>query len=161
MTNIDIQNIGKSVAVQENVTSNLDSPAVYGFELLLDLHGCDAELFSRKYIDQYFSDLCELIGMQKCEVHFWDDVGVPVEDQQTSPHTKGTSAVCFILTSSIVIHTLDMLNSVYVNIFSCRPYDPKLAEEFTRERFKAASCNRRFVERTSGAQEWGKAIASE
>ena len=58
--------------------------------------------------------------MEKCEVHFWDDVGVPLEEQQTLPNTKGTSAVCFILTSTIVVHTLDLLRAVYVNIFSCK-----------------------------------------
>lgn len=123
-------------------------PDVYGFELLLDVHGCNAELFNRAYIDQYFSDLCDLIGMQKCEVYFWDDVGVPEEDRQTLPHTKGTSAVCFILTSSIVIHTLDLLRSVFVNIFSCRSFDPNLAADFTQERFAATVINKTFVERT-------------
>ncbi|MCY4157950.1 MAG: S-adenosylmethionine decarboxylase [Gammaproteobacteria bacterium] len=120
---------------------------VYGFELLLDLQGCDSELFNRPYIDQYFTDLCKLIDMEKCDVHFWDDVGVPVDERQTLPHAKGTSAVCFILTSSIVIHTLDLLEAVFVNIFSCKSFDPKVAEKFTRERFAADFSSMRFVER--------------
>ena len=61
--------------------------------------------------------------MEKCQVHYWDDVGVPPEERQTSPLTKGTSAVCFILTSAIVVHTLDDLGAVYVNIFSCKEFD--------------------------------------
>ena len=121
---------------------------VYGFELVLDLHGCEAELFNRDYIDKFFTDLCELIEMERCEVHFWDDVGVPEEEQQTLPHTKGTSAVCFILTSTIVIHTLDILGAVYVNIFSCKTFEPDVAAEFTSKRFKAASCKKTFIERT-------------
>ena len=121
---------------------------VYGFELVLDLHGCEAELFNRDHIDKFFTDLCALIEMEKCEVHFWDDVGVSVEEQQTLPHTKGTSAVCFILTSTIVIHTLDILGAVYVNIFSCNPFDPDVAAEFTTERFKAVSSQKTFIERT-------------
>ena len=74
-----------------------DNPP-YGSELVLDLHGCDSNTFSRSSLDQYFTELCELIDMEKCEVHFWDDVGVDPDEQQTSPQTKGTSAVCFILT---------------------------------------------------------------
>ena len=135
----------------ESLAMKDDGPTsrqVYGFELLLDLHGCDAELFNRDYIDKFFTDLCDLIGMEKCEVHFWDDVGVPEEEQQKLPHTKGTSAVCFILTSTIVIHTLDLLGAIYVNIFSCKPFDPDVAAEFTGERFKAVSCNKTFIERT-------------
>jgi S-adenosylmethionine/arginine decarboxylase-like enzyme len=92
---------------------------VYGYELALDLHGCDSRLFNRRDIDGFFEQLCTLIDMEKCVVHFWDDVGVPEEDKQTLPHTKGTSAVCFILTSSIVIHTLELLRTVYINIFYC------------------------------------------
>ena len=121
---------------------------VYGYELVLDLHGCESKLFNRDYIDKFFTDLCELIEMEKCEVHFWDDVGVPEEEQQILPHTKGTSAVCFILTSTIVIHTLDILGAVYVNIFSCKPFDPDVASEFTSERFKAGTCKKTFIERT-------------
>ena len=119
----------------------------YGHELILDLSDCDSRRFHRDSIDRYFSLLCERIEMEKCEVHFWDDVGVPDDEQQTEPHTKGTSAVCFILTSTIVVHTLDILQAVYVNIFSCKPIDPNLAEEFTKKWFEAGSCRSTFIER--------------
>ena len=122
-------------------------PTPYGNELILDLHGCNPAKFTRKDLNKFFSELCELIDMKKCEVHFWDDVGVPEEDRQTESHTKGTSAVCFILTSTIVVHTLDLLKAVYVNIFSCKEFDADLAEEFTRSWFEAGSCNSTFVER--------------
>ena len=121
---------------------------VYGYELILDLHGCDTKLFNRERIDEFFTGLCNLIEMDKCEVHFWDDAGIPVEEQQTLPHAKGTSAVCFILTSTIVIHTLDLLGAVYVNIFSCKPFDPDAAVEFAHRWFDAASYNNTFIERT-------------
>ena len=102
----------------EKINKKITAP--YGHELTLDLHGCNPSTFNRDSIDRYFTELCELIDMQRCEVHFWDDVGLPPEECQTLPHTKGTSAVCFILTSSIVIHPLDILKAVYVNIFSCK-----------------------------------------
>ena len=140
-----------SNGVDENLAKqdeNATSRQVYGFELVIDLHGCESKLFNRNHIDRFFSDLCELIEMEKCEVHFWDDIGVPKEEQQTLPHTKGTSAVCFILTSSIVIHTLDLLKALYVNIFSCKSFDPEVAAAFTSEWFKATSCNTTFIERT-------------
>jgi S-adenosylmethionine/arginine decarboxylase-like enzyme len=128
-----------SSSVQEPILpTGAESP--YGFELILDLHGCNPSRFSRESIERYFTDLCELIQMEHCEVHFWDDVGVPLDEQQTLPHTKGTSAVCFILTSSIVIHTLDLLAAVYVNILSCRSFDPVAARKFTQTWFNAANC---------------------
>jgi S-adenosylmethionine/arginine decarboxylase-like enzyme len=124
------------------------SSSPYGFEMILDLHGCDSTKFSRDSIDRFFTDLCDLIEMERCEVHFWDDVGVPPEEQQTLPHTKGTSAICFILTSSIVIHTLDLLGSVYVNVFSCKKFDPTAARTFTEKWFQSKRCRESFVVRT-------------
>src|SRR5712691_2417526 len=112
----------------------------YGFELALDLHFCDVSRFNRRCIDQFFTEICDLIKMQRCEVHFWDDIDVAPEDRQTLPHTRGTSAVCFILTSSIVIHTLDLLGAVYVNIFSCKPFEREKARKFTVDWFGAQEC---------------------
>jgi S-adenosylmethionine/arginine decarboxylase-like enzyme len=121
--------------------------ANYGVELILDLHGCDVSKFTRDSITRYFEQLCELIDMSREELVFWDDTGLPEDEKQTSPHTQGTSAVQFILTSSIVIHTLDQLRAVYVNMFSCKEFDPKLAEKFTAEWFGAGDCSARFIER--------------
>ena len=85
--------------------------------------------------------------MKREELHFWDDIGIPEEEKQTSPHTQGTSAVQFILTSSIVIHTLDQLEAVYINIFSCKAYDPEVAENFSVEWFGAKDHSARFIAR--------------
>ena len=119
----------------------------YGFELIVDLHGCDASGFNRTGLCGYFEKICDAIDMTRCKLEFWDDVDVPVEEQQTSPHTKGTSAVCFILTSTIVIHTLDLLETVYVNIFSCKAFDSDAAAEFTKKWFEAETCERSFINR--------------
>ena len=119
----------------------------YGFELIMDLHGCDASIFNRESLDGYFEKVCEAIDMVKCERYWWDDVGVPEEQKQTSPHTKGTSAVQFILTSTIVVHTLELLKAVYVNIFSCKDFDPEVAERITKEWFSASQCRSQLIER--------------
>lgn len=119
----------------------------YGFELIMDLQGCDVSTFNRDSLDNYFEKLCKAIDMEKCERYFWDDVGVSPEDRQTSPHTKGTSAVQFILTSTIVVHTLDLLESVYINIFSCKPFDKEAAEKITVEWFGSKESKSHFIER--------------
>ena len=114
---------------------NHPPPSPYGQELILDLHDCDASRFTRSAIKGFFTELCELIEMETCDLHFWDDVGVPEEERQTHPKTKGTSAVQFILTSTIVIHTLDLMKAAYVNIFSCKDFDTDAAAKFTAEWF--------------------------
>ncbi len=102
---------------------------------MLDLHGCDASRFTREAIERYCAELCELIDMERCDLHFWDDEGLPEEDKETDPKTKGTSAVQFILTSTIVIHTLDLMKAAYVNIFSCEEFDTDEAAKFTAKWF--------------------------
>ncbi len=119
----------------------------YGKELILDIHGCDSTTFSRRSIRNYFKDLCVLIKMERSKLCWWDDHGVPPEEQETEPHLKGTTAIQFISTSNITIHTLDLLDSVYVNIFSCRDYDAEAAAKFSAEWFRGEIVNSHVIRR--------------
>jgi S-adenosylmethionine/arginine decarboxylase-like enzyme len=119
----------------------------YGYELILDLHGCNTDTFNRPSIEDFFEKLCKKIDMTQCDLHFWDDVGVAPEEHQTSPHTKGTSAVQFILTSTIVIHTLDILEKVFINIFSCKEFNSDTVKQFSEAFFKGKIVNNHFIER--------------
>ncbi|TDI87866.1 MAG: hypothetical protein E2O77_12460 [Caldithrix sp.] len=119
----------------------------YGKELIIDIHNCDPSTFTRKSIRKYFKLLCEKIDMKAEKLCWWDDHGVKPELQQTEPHTKGTTAVQFILTSNITIHTLDVLKNVYINVFSCKEFDTDLAMKFSEEWFKGKVVNSHIIER--------------
>lgn len=119
----------------------------YGKELIIDLHNCDAAMFNRKSIKKYFIELCDLIDMERCKLSWWDDHGVPEEEQQTEAHLKGITAVQFILTSNIVIHTLELLGNVYINIFSCKDFDSDEAMDFTEKWFKGKIVSSHEIER--------------
>ena len=119
----------------------------YGKELILDLHNCDASTFNRESIREFFKELCTLIDMERCKLSWWDDYGVPPEERETEPHMKGTSAIQFIRTSTITIHTLDLMKNVYLNIFSCKDFDTNVAREFSQEWFKGKVANSRVIER--------------
>jgi len=120
----------------------------YGKELIIDLHNCNVDKFNRKSLRIYFKKLCILIEMQRSKLVFWDDVGVPEEEKQTLLHTKGTSAIQFILTSNITIHTLDLLGNVYINIFSCKDFDSNDAAIFSIKYFEAHSYTQQTIDRT-------------
>ncbi len=119
----------------------------YGKELILDLHYCDSTTFTRRHIRNYFKKICDLIDMERCKLCWWDDYGVLPDEQQTEPHLKGTTAIQFIKTSNITIHTLDLLKSVYLNIFSCKDFDPEIVKQFTEEWFKGRIVNDHVIER--------------
>ena len=118
------------------MTTEREDPP-YGVELIVDLHECDSTRFTRDSIRGFFCELCKLIDMEQCDLYFWDDVDVPAAERQTDAKTRGTSAVQFILTSTIVVHTLDLMNAVYVNVFSCKAFHTDDAARFTARWFES------------------------
>lgn len=114
---------------------------IYGIELILDMHKCDTSTFTKENLSKYFIELCELMGMKPHgEPMFW-------HDDSNRPHLKGVSGIQFIETSNIVVHALELLETVFVNIFSCKEFDTKVAEEFTKNFFKAKEVDSRIIER--------------
>ena len=108
----------------------------YGKELILDLHHCASITFTRLSIRRYFKKLCRMIEMERGELYWWDDLHTPEAEKEVMPHLKGTSAVQFIKTSNITIHTLDILQKVFINIFSCKDFDEERVVEFTSDWFE-------------------------
>ena len=106
----------------------------YGTEFIIDLYGCSTEKFNREGLTQYLEELCNLIDMERCDLHFWD---YEAEEYDKAPeHLKGTTVVQFIKTSNITIHTLDKLKKVYLNIFSCKEFDTKVVADFCIKHFR-------------------------
>lgn len=101
----------------------------YGQECIADIHDVSVR-FDRESIAQFCADLCEAIGMKAEDLFFWDYEGEPEAYKAAPPHLKGISAVQFITTSNITLHSLDELKRIYVNIFSCQPFDPDAVREF-------------------------------
>jgi S-adenosylmethionine/arginine decarboxylase-like enzyme len=113
----------------------------YGIELVLDMHKCDISTFTKEHLARYFVEICELIEMKRHgEPVFW-------YDDSDKPHLRGISAMQFVETSNIVVHALEILETVFVNIFSCKDFNAKEAEEFTKRFFRAHEVNARVLER--------------
>lgn len=119
----------------------------YGKEVIIDLHNCDPAMFTRELIEQYFKLVCEKIDMERCELFWWDDLETPEDEKETEPHLVGTSAVQFIKTSNITIHTLDIMKRVYLNLFSCKDFDADIVIKFSEEWFCGQSVNTNTIRR--------------
>lgn len=119
----------------------------YGKELVLDIHNCDPSTFTRRSIKSYFEELCTLIDMKRARLCWWDDHGIAHDEQETELHLKGTTAVQFIRTSNITIHTLDLMKNVYLNIFSCKDFDTNVAKAFSQKWFRGEVANAHVIER--------------
>lgn len=126
----------------------------YGKELILDLHGCNVEKMSKENLEVLLKELCALTKMEPVKTVFWDedvDCLLP-KDKFELEHIKGFSVVQFISTSSIVVHTCEKLASVFVNLFTCKDFDEKVAEKFCVEFFGATKVKSTCLVRTSEGQ---------
>ncbi|MDD5504772.1 MAG: S-adenosylmethionine decarboxylase [Candidatus Omnitrophica bacterium] len=114
----------------------------FGYELILDLYDCDLDVMrSKDKLTEYVDTLCPLIKMEKYGNTMLEYFGTK------KPHTKGYSLLQFIETSSITGHFSEHWRIAYINIFSCKNFDPKKAKEFTKFFFKASKVKARFIKR--------------
>ena len=104
----------------------------WGLSTAVDLQDCRPETIrDRDHIEAYVIALCKLIGMKRygdCQVvHFGDG------------RVAGYSMIQLIETSLISGHFANDTNRAYLDIFSCKGYDPVVVEEFSRKFFGARS----------------------
>lgn len=120
----------------------------YGKELILDIWDADPRRFTRTNIQHFLATLCDRIEMQRADLHFWDYEGASAATYRKAPaHLKGTSAVQFITTSNVTIHTLDELRRVYLNVFSCKDFTANDAIEVALRYFGGHVVQVSFLER--------------
>ena len=120
----------------------------YGKELIIDLYDCDVTKFTRMQLECFLIELCKLIGMKREDLHFWDYEDCSMEEYEAAPdHLAGTSAVQFLTTSNVTIHTLDRLKECYINIFSCKEFDAKAAATFICRWFGVSGCDKTIIRR--------------
>ena len=100
---------------------------IYGYELVMDLYGCEKKVLgSKSKLWEYADKLCRIIKMKK-----YGKTLLPYFGEKKA-YTKGYSLVQLIETSSITGHFSELWERAYINIFSCRKFDHIRAREITR-----------------------------
>jgi len=112
-------------AVMEEATRT----AVWGVASCIDIYNCDPDkIRSADAICQFVVELCDLIDMKRfgetVVVHFGEDERV-----------AGYSMTQLIETSLISGHFANLTNAVYLDVFSCKPYNPDVVRQFAQEYF--------------------------
>lgn len=115
---------------------------MFGPHLILDLYGCNKEKLSDlDFIYKILDELPELIGMHKLSLP-------SVKLFHGNPDTfdkGGVSGFVVITESHISIHTFFEQQYVSVDIFSCKEFDMKGAEEYVVEKFEAKKVEKHFL----------------
>lgn len=119
----------------------------YGVHLILDMHDCNSVLFTRRSIKCFMIGLCDEINMKRAKLIFWDYKYAPISKRKALVHLKGISAVQFITTSTITIHTLDDLGIVYLDVFSCKDFQEAEVRDYCQKWFKGRVAKSTFTKR--------------
>jgi S-adenosylmethionine decarboxylase len=111
----------------------------WGILSSIDLYDCDPQIIrDAKAIRRFVAELCDLIKMKRYGktqvVHFGEDERV-----------AGFSMTQLIETSLISAHFANQSNTTYLDVFSCKAYDPKTVVEFSKKFFKAKKVKRHTV----------------
>ena len=122
-------------SITKSYKQEFDDMKAWGIQSSLDIHHCDPELIrDADAIKEFVIQLCELIEMKR----FGDPVIVHFgEDERVA----GFSMTQLIETSLISAHFANQTNNVYLDIFSCKYYDPETAVQFAKNYFKGTDYN--------------------
>jgi S-adenosylmethionine/arginine decarboxylase-like enzyme len=107
----------------------------WGRSCSIDIYECNPETIrNANDIRCFVVELCNLIGMRRFGetqiVHFGEDERV-----------SGYSMVQLIETSMISAHFANLTNTAYIDVFSCRTYDPDTVASFAKQFFEGNRVN--------------------
>jgi len=104
----------------------------WGISACIDMYECDLNLMKdEKAIREFVKVLCDRIKMRRygeTQVVFFGD----------EPRVQGFSMTQLIETSLISAHFANASRAIYLDVFSCAPYDPEDVAKFATEYFKAS-----------------------
>jgi len=111
------------------IKDNPDEQPVWGIASSIDIYHCNSEkIRCPDTIRRFVIELCNLIGMKRfgetTVIHFGEEERV-----------AGYSMVQLIETSLISGHFANQTNTAYLDVFSCKSYDPDIVRDFAEEFF--------------------------
>lgn len=111
-----------------------DLRKAWGLAGSFDIYDCNPETIrDADAIKRFVYELCDLIEMKR----FGDCVVVNFgEDERVA----GFSMIQLIETSLISAHFANASNTTYLDVFSCKPYDPEVVEKFALDFFGGSRC---------------------
>lgn len=111
----------------------------WGRSCSVDLHGLDTKLINPETIKKYVRELCKLLRMKR---HGPTEIG-----RFGHGKLRGYSMMQFIETSSITAHFDDKGHRAFIDIFSCKQFNPRKVALFSKKFFKAESARINVEER--------------
>jgi len=129
-----------------NIKEEFYNTQAWGLLTSIDLFDCNPETIrDASAIKKYVDELCQLIEMKP----FGETQIVNFGEEEK---VAGYSMVQLIETSLISGHFANKTNSTYIDIFSCKYYEPSVATEFTKKYFEAKEAKMHYIFRGQRGQ---------
>ena len=113
----------------------------WGYHLLIDIGGCNDSINDIDTVKRFIKELMVKIDMKPI-----GDVIAYYIDDETG---KGVSAVQIITTSTLTFHGDDLGKCVYLDVFSCKPYDINTVFDLIDYYFEPKFLNHHFLHRNA------------
>jgi S-adenosylmethionine/arginine decarboxylase-like enzyme len=124
-----------------NTNTETTNEEYWGVSTCINLYECDLALMQNAdAIRKFVVLLCDRIKMRRygeTQVVFFGD----------EPRVQGFSMTQLIETSLISAHFADASKAIYLDVFSCAPYDAEDATKFAADYFKAERYTYQVVHR--------------
>ena len=116
----------------ERAFKDCEDMKAWGLASAIDIYNCSPEkIRDEQVIRQFVIELCDLIGMKR----FGDTQIVNFgEDERVA----GYSMTQLIETSLVSAHFANLTNTIYLDVFSCKAYNPEIVQEFSQKYFEGA-----------------------
>lgn len=116
----------------------------WGYHLILDCSECNEKVDDPPAVTAYLKEMVTALKMVP--------VGEPMVHQFTGEGTegRGTSGVQIIMTSSLTFHSDDDEWAAYIDLFSCKKFDPQTAIDLTNKYFEPKRCGTFWLYRDAG-----------
>jgi len=123
----------------KNYNGYFDQGENWGMATAINLYNCNPDkVRSKDYIVKFAQKICKIIDMKA----YGDPLIINFGDDEKA---SGYTLVQLIETSNINAHFVNISNVVYLDIFSCKWFDPQVAEEFSKNFFEAYSSESRSI----------------
>lgn len=112
---------------------------MWGMSTAIDLHRCNGKTIrDANKIKEFVRKLVKLIDMKA----FGEPIVVNFGEEE---RVAGFSMMQLIETSLISGHFANQSGNVYLDVFSCKKYDPRKAAEFAKKFFEAKDYNMKTI----------------
>lgn len=114
-----------------SIKKEFDEQNAWGISTNIDLYKCNPKIIrDGKLIEEYVIKLCDLIKVKRFDectvVNFGEDDRI-----------AGYSMTQLIETSLVSGHFANQTNTAYLDVFSCKFFDPQVVADFSKDFFEA------------------------